>query len=74
MNSSSETVSTQIHPATGAVELQPFLVEARALVDAALDRILPPESDVPARTHAAIRWSVFAGGKRFRPILLLAVG
>jgi geranylgeranyl pyrophosphate synthase len=54
--------------------LQRFLIDARRLVDAELDRILPAESVPPTKVHAAIRWSVFAGGKRFRPILLLAVG
>lgn len=55
-------------------DLQQFVCEARRLVDAALDRILPAESVPPAKVHSAIRWSVFAGGKRFRPALLLAVG
>ncbi len=51
-----------------------FLTEARKLVDAELDRLLPAESLPPKTIHAAIRWSVFAGGKRFRPALLLATG
>lgn len=55
-------------------DLQQFVAAARLLVDAALDRMLPAESVPPAKVHAAIRWSVFAGGKRFRPVLLLAVG
>src|ERR1700704_4919317 len=54
--------------------LREFVNEARALVDATLDRILPGESVPPERVHSAIRWSVFAGGKRFRPVLMLAVG
>ena len=36
--------------------------------------MLPAESSGPTAVHNAIRWSVFAGGKRFRPLLLLAVG
>src|SRR5207249_6115489 len=51
-----------------------FLVSCRALIDSQLDLLIPKESDEPQRVHAAIRWSVFAGGKRFRPALLLAVG
>jgi geranylgeranyl pyrophosphate synthase len=51
-----------------------FLSESRALVDARLDRLLPPETQASVSVHNAIRWSVFAGGKRFRPILLLATG
>jgi geranylgeranyl pyrophosphate synthase len=59
---------------TGDADLREFVAEARALVDVALDRILPGESAPPERVHRAIRWSVFAGGKRFRPVLMLAVG
>ena len=55
-------------------DLASFLRETQRLVDAQLDRYLPPESVPPKQVHAAIRWSVFAGGKRFRPSLLFAVG
>jgi geranylgeranyl diphosphate synthase, type II len=51
-----------------------FLASCRTLIDAELDRLIPKESESPQRVHAAIRWSVFAGGKRFRPALLIAVG
>src|SRR5205814_6737142 len=51
-----------------------FLASCRALIDSQLDLLIPKESDEPQRVHAAIRWSVFAGGKRFRPALLLATG
>lgn len=51
-----------------------FLASCRAPIDAQLDRLIPEESAEPHRVHEAIRWSVFAGGKRFRPALLLAVG
>jgi len=40
-------------------------------VDEALDRILPPEAERPASVHSAMRYTVFAGGKRFRPVLVL---
>jgi geranylgeranyl diphosphate synthase, type II len=70
----SETGSSQILDLTNDSKLPQFLSETRALVDAELDRLLPAESIAPSKVHAAIRWSVFAGGKRFRPILLLAVG
>jgi len=56
---------------TGARE---FFAAYRPVIDAELDRILPKEDQEPIRLHRAIRWSVFAGGKRFRPALLLAVG
>jgi geranylgeranyl diphosphate synthase type II len=59
---------------TIAKDLQHFVVESRGLIDAALDQLLPAASTPPQNVHAAIRWSVFAGGKRFRPLLTLAVG
>ena len=74
MNSSPEIAGLEISGVPAAADFPDFAVAARQLVDAALDLVLPPESIPPARVHAAIRWSVFAGGKRFRPILLLAVG
>ena len=40
-------------------------------VDRALDRLLPPASEEPRLLHRAIRYSVFAGGKRLRPVLCL---
>ena len=55
-------------------DLEGFFNERRALIDGALDRLLPGESVEPVSVHKAIRWSVFAGGKRFRPILLLTTG
>jgi geranylgeranyl diphosphate synthase type II len=46
----------------------------RAAVEDALDAALPPESAWPATIHRAVRYSVFAGGKRIRPLLVLAAG
>lgn len=43
-----------------------------ALVDAALEAFLPPADTYPVIIHEAMRYSVFAGGKRLRPILVLA--
>jgi geranylgeranyl pyrophosphate synthase len=54
--------------------LREFQIETQALINAELDRLIPSESTQPTTVHSAIRWSVFAGGKRFRPILLRAVG
>ncbi|MCM3873999.1 MAG: polyprenyl synthetase family protein [Pyrinomonadaceae bacterium] len=59
---------------TPAFDLEGGFDERRALIDGALDRLLPGESVEPVSVHQAIRWSVFAGGKRFRPILLLTTG
>lgn len=54
-----------------AMNLSPFFEEDRIAVDAALDRFLPAETIRPASIHQAMRYSVFAGGKRIRPILCL---
>jgi len=51
-----------------------FLDTCRSLVDGELERILPGNTIEPVSVHQAIRWSVFAGGKRFRPALVLAAG
>ncbi len=49
-----------------------FLAECRALVDERLDSLIPAAEVEPEGVHAAMRWSLFAGGKRLRPALLLA--
>jgi geranylgeranyl diphosphate synthase, type II len=50
----------------------PHFFEAdRTLIDKALDEILPREDAKPPSIHRAMRYSVFAGGKRLRPILCL---
>ncbi|PYT92196.1 MAG: polyprenyl synthetase [Acidobacteria bacterium] len=51
------------------MKLPPFFEENRIAVDAALDRLLPAETTQPPSIHTAMRYSVFAGGKRIRPIL-----
>jgi geranylgeranyl diphosphate synthase type II len=51
------------------MSLKEFLAEEVRLIDAALDRLSPPESAHPATIHRAMRYSLFAGGKRIRPIL-----
>jgi len=43
-------------------------------VDAELERVLPPADQYPTSIHKAMRYSVFAGGKRLRPILCLETG
>jgi geranylgeranyl diphosphate synthase, type II len=53
------------------MNLPDFFEEDRLAVDAALDRLLPPETTEPTTIHTAMRYSVFAGGKRVRPILCL---
>ena len=51
--------------------LSEYLASVSARVDAALDGLLPPESEEPRTIHRAMRYSLFAGGKRFRPALVL---
>jgi geranylgeranyl pyrophosphate synthase len=58
--------------AVSAEPLADFLTRARARVDASLERYLPIPPDCPAIVADAMRYSVFAGGKRLRPILTLA--
>src|SRR5574341_1502766 len=53
-------------------DLEAYLKERAAAVDAALERFLPVESDRPETLHKAMRYSVFAGGKRLRPVLVIA--
>src|SRR5512142_985560 len=54
------------------MDLKAYLKERCALVDKALDTLLPREDELPFSLHKAMRYSVFAGGKRVRPILMLA--
>jgi geranylgeranyl diphosphate synthase type II len=51
--------------------LKEFLAAAQVRVDAALDRLTPPATAHPETIHRAMRYSLFAGGKRIRPILCL---
>ena len=53
-------------------ELARYLDDRRLLVDAALDGYLTPTADAPIQLIEAMRYSVFAGGKRLRPVLALA--
>jgi geranylgeranyl diphosphate synthase type II len=55
-----------------AFDLQAYLAERRALVDGALEKLLPPDETPPPTVHRAMRYSVMAGGKRLRPILVIA--
>jgi len=55
-------------------DLENFFNHCSRIVDAELERLIPSAENAPARLYEAVRWSVFAGGKRFRPALLLAVG
>lgn len=54
------------------MSLKSWLKATQETVDTALDQILPPAETRPATIHQAMRYSMFAGGKRLRPILCLA--
>ena len=53
-------------------DLQQFLATRTETVNRALDQFLPSEKTRPATIHKAMRYSLFAGGKRMRPALCLA--
>ena len=53
------------------MKLPLFFEEDRLAVDAQLEKLLPADSEQPPSIHTAMRYSVFAGGKRIRPILCL---
>src|SRR6187549_2477924 len=54
------------------MDLSRYLAERSKLVDRALDAFLPKGTAKPATIHKAMRYSLFAGGKRMRPALTLA--
>jgi geranylgeranyl diphosphate synthase, type II len=51
------------------VSLPDFFETDRAAIEGALEKLLPPENTEPPSIHRAMRYSVFAGGKRLRPVL-----
>jgi geranylgeranyl diphosphate synthase type II len=53
------------------MKLPDFFEEDRLAVDSSLERLMPAETAAPVSIHTAMRYSVFAGGKRIRPILCL---
>jgi geranylgeranyl diphosphate synthase type II len=56
------------------MDIREYKTAVKAQVDRYLDRLLPAESEEPSTIHRAMRYSVFAGGKRLRPILVVASG
>jgi len=57
---------------TRGVDLQAYLKRQQARVNQVLDELMPPAGAPPKRLHEAMRYSVFAGGKRLRPALVVA--
>jgi geranylgeranyl pyrophosphate synthase len=57
-----------------AEEVRVYASRVRSLVEMKLDELVPAEHEDPPSVHAAIRWSLFAPAKRFRPLLVFSVG
>ncbi|HYG09263.1 MAG TPA: farnesyl diphosphate synthase [Pyrinomonadaceae bacterium] len=77
MKASSDTAidpGAQAAETADIAEARAYLERARAIVDAQLDALVPAATVEPVAVHAAMRWSLFAGGKRLRPALVLATG
>jgi geranylgeranyl diphosphate synthase, type II len=55
-----------------SVTIDDYIAHQQKRVEAALDRWVPPESQDPTTIHRAMRYSLFAGGKRIRPLLAIA--
>jgi geranylgeranyl diphosphate synthase type II len=55
-----------------SIELKQYIKERSELVDSRLMMAMPSETELPFSLHKSMRYSTFAGGKRLRPILLLA--
>jgi geranylgeranyl diphosphate synthase type II len=54
------------------MDISSYLSKKKAVVDKALDKLVPPAKMFPTSVHEAMRYSLFAGGKRVRPILAIA--
>jgi geranylgeranyl diphosphate synthase type II len=63
--------SSQHQRSRVCMNIKAYLISRQNLIDRALDRYLPKENLKPPTIHKAMRYSVFAGGKRLRPILCL---
>lgn len=57
---------------TAGPSLEEYLAEQVSVIDEALDQLVQPETVQPASIHKAMRYSLFAGGKRIRPVLAIA--
>ncbi len=54
------------------MDIKSYLSRKKDIVDQALDKLVPPATLFPPSVHEAMRYSLFAGGKRVRPILAIA--
>jgi len=55
-------------------EVSDLFTEVSAKVNAELEWLIPASGRGPSSLREAMRWSLFAGGKHFRPMLVFAVG
>lgn len=60
-----------MHASGMQIDVAKVIQEGAERTDGSLERLLPPVSQVPASIHGAMRHSVFAGGKRLRPVLVM---
>jgi geranylgeranyl diphosphate synthase, type II len=54
------------------MDIKAYLSRKKSIIDSALDKLVPPAGTYPASVHEAMRYSLFVGGKRVRPILAIA--
>jgi len=54
------------------MDLKSYLKKMQQMVDESLEKYLPRRDELPGSIHEAMRYSIFAGGKRVRPVLMLA--
>ncbi|MDA8421758.1 MAG: polyprenyl synthetase family protein [Nitrospiraceae bacterium] len=54
------------------MDIKAYLTKKKELVDKALEKLVPPAKLFPISVHEAMRYSLFAGGKRVRPVLAIA--
>lgn len=54
------------------MDIRDYLSSKKQIVDKFLDSYMPPDDAYPQEIHRAMRYSLFAGGKRIRPILSIA--
>ncbi len=71
MTTMTECLSETIDQRT-TVDIGRYFADRAALVDRWMDRLIPPVTESPSIIHEAMRYSLFAGGKRLRPVLAMA--
>jgi geranylgeranyl diphosphate synthase type II len=54
------------------MDIRSYLIKKKDIIDKTLDKLVPPVTMFPSPVHEAMRYSLFAGGKRVRPILAIA--